>query len=56
MTKNEKKAMAKEMTIARILKNNTYSDDSGLFVMLRKALRKMSYADLQALEIIIGCK
>ena len=55
-TKNDRHILKKEMTIARVLKNSVYMDDSGLFASLRKALRKMSVSDLSNLETLIGIK
>ena len=56
LTKYERHTLKKEMTITRILKNDTYMDDAGLMDNLRKALRKMSVSDLGNLEVIINCK
>ena len=56
ITKTERHTLKKEMTIARILKNDTYTDESSLVVALKKALRKMSVSDLSNLEVIILCK
>lgn len=48
--------VAKDKLIEKILTNKTYMPDSGLVVMLRKALAKLSKNDLAGLEVVINCK
>ena len=48
--------MSKEEIIAELLKNTVYQPDSGVVVNLRKALMKLSEADLNNLSLITNLR